>query len=133
MWHSTIKAMGFFIGAAIHDVAQVVGAGYSVSLESGDAATLVKLFRVAMLIPVVALVTVWIDDVSSRCLAASRPNAPGAAILSGVFVLVRGKQHWVDSHALSHSLAGIAPVLLLAGDYGTGYEDVAARYHRDWS
>jgi uncharacterized integral membrane protein (TIGR00698 family) len=47
------KDMGFFIGATIHDVAQVVGAGYSVSPETGDLATFVKLLRVAMLVPVV--------------------------------------------------------------------------------
>lgn len=45
---------GFLIGATIHDVAQVVGAGYSVGEVAGDLATLVKLERVAML-PVVLL------------------------------------------------------------------------------
>jgi uncharacterized integral membrane protein (TIGR00698 family) len=45
---------GFLIGATIHDVAQVVGAGYSVSDVAGGIATLVKLERVAML-PVVLL------------------------------------------------------------------------------
>ncbi|NWF45575.1 putative sulfate exporter family transporter [Hydrogenophaga sp. D2P1] len=48
-------AAGYFIGGTIHDVAQVVGAGYSLSHEAGDAATLVKLIRVAMLLPVIAL------------------------------------------------------------------------------
>jgi uncharacterized integral membrane protein (TIGR00698 family) len=48
---------GFLIGATIHDVAQVVGAGYSVSTEAGDLATIVKLLRVAML-PVVLIVIV---------------------------------------------------------------------------
>ena len=33
-----IKA-GFFLGGAIHDVAQGVGVGYSISAETGDAAT----------------------------------------------------------------------------------------------
>jgi uncharacterized integral membrane protein (TIGR00698 family) len=41
-----------FIGGTIHDVAQVVGAGYSLSPEIGDQAVLVKLIRVFMLIPV---------------------------------------------------------------------------------
>lgn len=49
---------GFFLGATIHDVAQVVGAGYSVSETTGDTATVVKLFRVAMLVPVVLIITV---------------------------------------------------------------------------
>ena len=47
---------GLFLGATIHDVAQVVGAGYSVSGEVGDLSTFVKLLRVAMLVPVVILI-----------------------------------------------------------------------------
>lgn len=45
---------GYMIGATIHDVAQVVGAGYSVSETAGDIATFTKLLRVAML-PIVLL------------------------------------------------------------------------------
>jgi len=51
---------GAFLGGTIHDVAQVVGAGYGMSPETGDAATVVKLMRVAMLLPVIlcaALIT----------------------------------------------------------------------------
>ena len=44
---------GFFLGGTIHDVAQVVGAGYSVSEQTGDFATFTKLLRVSMLLPVV--------------------------------------------------------------------------------
>src|SRR5579864_8146525 len=44
---------GVFIGGTIHDVAQVVGAGYTISAETGDIATYVKLLRVAMLLPAV--------------------------------------------------------------------------------
>lgn len=51
---------GIFLGATIHDVAQVVGAGYSISTESGDAATLTKLLRVAMLVPVVLAISVML-------------------------------------------------------------------------
>ncbi|RED18574.1 hypothetical protein POI8812_00773 [Pontivivens insulae] len=46
---------GIFLGGTIHDVAQVVGAGFSVSEETGDTATLVKLMRVTMLAPVVLI------------------------------------------------------------------------------
>jgi len=46
--------IGVLIGATIHDVAQVVGAGYAVSDEAGDTATYVKLLRVACL-PIVIL------------------------------------------------------------------------------
>jgi uncharacterized integral membrane protein (TIGR00698 family) len=53
------RAIGFLIGATIHDVAQVVGAGFSVGQQAGDYATIVKLFRVAML-PVVLLALILI-------------------------------------------------------------------------
>ncbi|WP_417264041.1 YeiH family protein [Celeribacter sp.] len=46
---------GVFLGASIHDVAQVVGAGFSLSDEAGEIAVLVKLIRVSMLAPVVLL------------------------------------------------------------------------------
>lgn len=49
---------GFLIGATIHDVAQVVGAGYSISEEAGVIATFVKMLRVALL-PVVMLVVMF--------------------------------------------------------------------------
>lgn len=47
---------GIFLGGTIHDVAQVVGAGYMVSPETGDVSTYIKLLRVAMLLPVVFLI-----------------------------------------------------------------------------
>lgn len=48
---------GKFIGATIHDVAQVVGAGYSLSPAAGDAATITKLLRVALLMPVLVIIS----------------------------------------------------------------------------
>lgn len=50
-------AAGVFLGGTIHDVAQVVGAGYTVSLEAGDTSTITKLFRVALLVPTVLCLT----------------------------------------------------------------------------
>jgi uncharacterized integral membrane protein (TIGR00698 family) len=47
------RQAGIFFGATIHDVAQVVGAGYAISPEAGDTAVIVKLLRVAMLLPVI--------------------------------------------------------------------------------
>lgn len=49
---------GFLIGATIHDVAQVVGAGFTISDTAGETATLTKLFRVALLVPVVFVASV---------------------------------------------------------------------------
>ncbi len=49
----TDQATGIMLGATIHDVAQVVGAGYAVSEPVGNTAVIVKLFRVFLLLPVV--------------------------------------------------------------------------------
>jgi uncharacterized integral membrane protein (TIGR00698 family) len=53
LFHLDHAAIGVFLGGTIHDVAQVVGAGFSVSDETGNVATFTKLLRVAMLLPVV--------------------------------------------------------------------------------
>jgi len=58
------QTAGIFIGATIHDVAQVVGAGFSISQETGDVATVVKLIRVAMLAPVILVATIIIRRMS---------------------------------------------------------------------
>ncbi len=52
----TDKQAGFLMGASIHDVAQALGAGYSYSHEAGGTATVVKLTRVALLAPALAVV-----------------------------------------------------------------------------
>lgn len=62
---------GIFIGASVHDVAQVIGAGYAVSTEAGDTATIVKLARVAMLLPVILCVGIYAR--SSRASSAEKP------------------------------------------------------------
>lgn len=66
---------GIFLGGTIHDVAQVVGAGYSVSESAGDMATLTKLVRVAMLIPVVMIMMVVIKRAHTD-LSAEVPKVP---------------------------------------------------------
>jgi uncharacterized integral membrane protein (TIGR00698 family) len=47
------QTTGVMLGGTIHDVAQVAGAGYAVSETVGNAAVIVKLFRVFLLLPVV--------------------------------------------------------------------------------
>lgn len=69
---------GLFIGGTIHDVAQVVGAGYSLSTETGDTATLVKLLRVAMLVPVMLLATAITRKLSQQALSPSHGTTPAA-------------------------------------------------------
>lgn len=47
------EQIGIFLGASIHDVAQVFGAGHMVSDQVAELATYTKMLRVSMLVPVV--------------------------------------------------------------------------------
>lgn len=58
----TDRQAGFVLGAAIHDVAQSIGAGYAFSPLAGENATIVKLTRVALLAPLLAIVGAWLAE-----------------------------------------------------------------------
>jgi len=60
--HLDDRQAGFLIGASIHDVAQAIGGGYAYSDVAGSYATIVKLSRVALLAPVVTVVSLWAAD-----------------------------------------------------------------------
>lgn len=77
---SDLKA-GFLMGAAIHDVAQALGAGYSYSDGAGQIAAIVKLTRVALLAPVLAVVAMFLKG-------EGRAKGPGLPwFVVGFFVL----------------------------------------------
>ncbi|MDR6714902.1 putative integral membrane protein (TIGR00698 family) [Pseudomonas hunanensis] len=61
--------VGLFFGGTLHEVAQVVGAASNVSAEATHVATIVKMTRVMLLVPVLLVVGVWI----------SRSRQPGLA------------------------------------------------------
>ncbi len=67
------QTAGIMLGATIHDVAQVVGAGYAVSETAGNTAVIVKLFRVLLLFPVVVIIG-WVF--ARRALAADVAKIP---------------------------------------------------------
>jgi uncharacterized integral membrane protein (TIGR00698 family) len=60
--HLNNSQIGMFLGGTIHDVAQVVGAGFSVSEETGNVATFTKLLRVTMLLPVVLGISFYFSN-----------------------------------------------------------------------
>jgi len=79
---------GIFLGGTIHDVAQVVGAGYGMSTATGDAATLVKLLRVAMLLPVIAVAGMLTRAREGAVDGKRPPILPWFAIAFALLVLV---------------------------------------------
>jgi len=82
------RAAGVFLGATIHDVAQVVGAGYSMSRETGDVATFVKLMRVAMLLPVIVFAVVLTRARTQEAGTKRPPLLPWFAVAFAVLVAI---------------------------------------------
>jgi uncharacterized integral membrane protein (TIGR00698 family) len=79
-----------FLGGTIHDVAQVVGAGYSVSTQTGDLATLTKLVRVAFLMPVVLCVVlvVRMKFKSAASSASAKPSGFPLFLIAFVVLMI---------------------------------------------
>jgi uncharacterized integral membrane protein (TIGR00698 family) len=75
----SVSETGVMLGASIHDMAQVVGAGYAVSEPVGNSAVIVKLFRVFLLLPMVLAIGWWFTRQGAAHGAAKAP-APMFAI-----------------------------------------------------
>jgi len=88
---------GIFLGATIHDVAQVVGAGYIISDESGEISTLVKLIRVACLVPVVVTISLIMRRGRSPA-SADVPLLPWCLVAFIVLVIVNSLG-WIPAQA----------------------------------
>lgn len=71
----TVPEAGLFLGGSIHDVAQVVGAGSILSPDIAKAATLAKMFRVAMLVPVVLTLSLVLRRTVAAEAGMARPLA----------------------------------------------------------
>ena len=79
---------GIFLGGTIHDVAQVVGAGYSLSQHTGEVATYVKLLRVALLLPVALILGVLWGGRGRAGAETTRGRLPLPLFLLGFAALV---------------------------------------------
>jgi len=78
---------GVMLGGTIHDVAQVVGAGYAVSPTVGNTAVIVKLFRVLLLLPTVLGIG-WILTRSGVRHGEARVPVPVFALVFIAFCIV---------------------------------------------
>ncbi|RKP51793.1 YeiH family protein [Pararobbsia silviterrae] len=80
--HLDTIGTGLFFGGTIHEVAQVVGAASAVSPEATHIATIVKMTRVLMLVPVLLVLTVWLArrDAVQRTASHDGTHAPADAV-----------------------------------------------------
>ena len=133
---------GIFLGGTIHDVAQVVGAGYGMSKETGDVATIVKLLRVAMLLPVILVITLsyrkahvagptggpkppllpWFVVVFALLVAANSAGFIPAALqqalqtLSTWLLVISMAAIGMKSHLKDFATVGLKPIVLMVSE-----------------
>lgn len=60
------RAAGLFLGATVHEVAQVVASASNISPETTEVATIVKMTRVALLVPVLLMLGYWLNQRARR-------------------------------------------------------------------
>ncbi len=94
---------GVMLGATIHDVAQVVAAGYAVSEPVGNVAVIVKLFRVFLLFPVVVAIGWYFARTAVVTSAAKAPIPVFALVFVGLCLV----------NSAASSFAMFAPTYLL--------------------
>jgi uncharacterized integral membrane protein (TIGR00698 family) len=104
---------GVMLGGTIHDVAQVVGAGYAVSEPVGNVAVIVKLFRVFLLLPVVLAIG-WYFTRRGATHGHARVPVPVFALVFLVLCLVNSFVPYVPAAAPLY-----APVKAALGVFST--------------
>ncbi len=111
---------GIMLGATIHDVAQVVGAGQAVSVEAANAAIIVKLFRVFLLLPAVLIVGWWLvhDDAKRAGDVAARAKVPVPVFAIMFLVLCLVNSLLATQPALADLYQPIRTLLLSISTWG---------------
>ena len=122
------------LGATIHDVAQVVGAGYAVSETAGNTAVIVKLFRVFLMLPLVLAIG-WLF--ARRAVATSAAKIPiplfaivfvGLSVLNSIaapFPAVARMLAWIKLPLIEASTWGLLIAISALG-LGTSLTAIAA-------
>ena len=103
---------GLFLGATIHDVAQVMGAGYAVSDTVGNTAALTKMLRVAMLVPVSFVIAVVLSRNTGNAIDLKK-SLPWFVVLFAVFSAINS--FGFVSHALGELLSAASRWCLIIG------------------
>lgn len=109
---------GAFIGATVHDVAQVVGAGFTISETAGETSTLVKLIRVSFLAPIVVLIALWWRAHETPSDGQRPPLIPGFVL--GFLALATLNSFGLIPAYIGQLLAGLSGWALLAAIAAVG-------------
>ncbi|GLK64237.1 YeiH family protein [Paracoccus kondratievae] len=109
---------GIWVGATIHEVAQVVGAGFQHGAEAGQAATVAKLSRVIMLAPLI----LTLGALARRRGAKGTGKAPTPWFVLGFIAVVVLNSALPLPEALHAEVAGLTAFLLTMALAAMGLE-----------
>lgn len=118
---------GIFLGGSIHDVARVVAAGMMLSPEAGDITTVVKLFRVMLLMPMVLLVAIsYRNHPSAHTADEEVPLVPGFLLAFVVLMLLSSVGVFTPSmtQVTSDSSRRLLVTAIAAVGIKTSFEDL---------
>lgn len=123
----TPTAAGVVLGGTIHDVAQVVAAGMLIGPEAGNAATVVKLFRVMLLMPVVLVIALaFRKHTLGTAQSAKVPTIPGFLVAFVVLMLISSAGAFPSS---TISMAGeVSKALLVVAIGAAGIKTTVADF-----
>jgi len=107
------KSYGLWIGLSVHEVAQVVGAGFQGGTEAGEIAVVTKLARVMMLAPLVIALSVVRSKVSGGAKSAGRTQLVPHFVI-GFLVLAALNSFGVIPDAIRKPIVTATPILLTA-------------------
>lgn len=86
------RSFGMFLGGTVHEVAQVVGSASNIDAATTEVATIVKMTRVALLVPLLILLGLWLQHSASAKLAPGQTKPklpiPWFAIFFLIFALI---------------------------------------------
>ena len=121
---------GLWMGASIHEVAQVVGAAFQAGPEAGQTAVVAKLLRVLMLIPLVLLLT--IGGRSGRS-GGDTPRLRHPWFVLWFLLVVCANSIFHLPAAVTDMSRSITPALLTVGLAAVGLQaDVSDLFSRGW-
>jgi uncharacterized integral membrane protein (TIGR00698 family) len=106
----SLHEMGVFLGGAIHDVAQVAGAGQTMGPQVLTEAIITKLLRVAFLLPAIAGIAWWVAR-GGEAAGEARPSPP--VFLFGFLALAALNSAGVVPPDVKAAVADISSFLII--------------------
>ncbi|MGB3416701.1 MAG: putative sulfate exporter family transporter [Mesorhizobium sp.] len=108
------RAYGLWVGLSVHEVAQVVGAGFQGGAAAGEVAVVTKLARVMMLAPLVVILSFFLSRPRGQAAAKGKEIALVPFFVVGFLVLAVVNSLGIVPDAIREPIVVATPVLLTA-------------------